>query len=110
MMGADAGLHADQSRRHFGEASRDLAAQQLPTQYDRSALVEADQVERVLTDIDANRSHDAVSGFAVHGACSSGLIAPAICGQEHGRSIPLAEIAAGFLEAAREWLPEQLRP
>jgi hypothetical protein len=70
----------------------------------------SDQVERVLTDIDANRSHDAVSGFAVHGACSSGLIAPAICGQEHGRSIPLAEIAAGFLEAAREWLLEQLRP
>jgi hypothetical protein len=49
---ADAGLHADQARRHVGEASRDLAAQQLPTQYDRSALVEADQVERVLTDID----------------------------------------------------------
>ena len=39
-MGADAGLHADQARRHVGEASRDLAAQQLPTQYDRSALVE----------------------------------------------------------------------
>jgi hypothetical protein len=63
MMGADAGLHADQARRNVGEAIRDLAAQQLPTQYDRSALVEADQVERVLTDIDANRIHDAVSGF-----------------------------------------------
>jgi hypothetical protein len=28
-------------------------------------------------------------------ACSSGLIAPAICGQEHGRSIPLADTTSG---------------
>src|SRR4051812_526650 len=49
-----------------------------------------------------NRSHNAVAGFAVHGACSSGLIAPAICGQEHGRSIPLADMPAD--------MPAQLAP
>jgi hypothetical protein len=92
MMGADTGLHADQARRHVGKANRDLAARQLLPQHDRSALVEADQVERVLTDIDANRGYGAVACFAVHGVCSSGLVAPAICGQEHGRSIPLTDI------------------
>jgi hypothetical protein len=36
--------------------------------------------------------YGSVASCAVHGACSSGLVAPAICGQEHGRSIPLADV------------------
>jgi hypothetical protein len=46
----------------------------------------------LLANVDANRGYGAVACFAVHGACSSGLVAPANCGQEHGRSIPLGDI------------------
>jgi hypothetical protein len=48
-------------------------------------------VECGLADVDANRGYDAVLSLPIHGACSSKLLATAICGQEHGRSIPLAD-------------------
>jgi hypothetical protein len=50
----DARLHADQAGRHVGEPSVDLAARQRLTQNDRALLVEADEVERVLGDVDAD--------------------------------------------------------
>src|SRR5438876_699383 len=39
MMGADAGLHANQAWRDVGETNHDLTAGELPPQHDRSALV-----------------------------------------------------------------------
>ena len=59
MMRADAGLHADQARRHVGKAGLHLAARPLLTQHNGTALIVAHDVERVLADIDAD-----------HGDCS----------------------------------------
>jgi hypothetical protein len=39
MMSANAGLHADQARRHVGKTNHDLASRHLLTQHDRPALV-----------------------------------------------------------------------
>jgi len=61
-MRADAGLHADQARRQVGEPCLHLAARPLLPQHDCTALIVADEVERVLADIDAD-----------HGDCSVGL-------------------------------------
>jgi hypothetical protein len=52
VMCADAGFHANQAERHGGKACLDLAAWPLLPQYDRSALIEPDDAERVLADID----------------------------------------------------------
>jgi hypothetical protein len=41
--------------RHVSEANHDLASRHLLTQPDRPALVEADQVERVLANVDTDR-------------------------------------------------------
>ena len=54
MMRADAGLHADQARRHVGKACFHLATRPLLTQHNCTALIEADDMERVLADIDAD--------------------------------------------------------
>ncbi len=54
MMRTDAGFHADQARRHVGKSRLHLAARPLLTQHDGAAIIEADDVERVLTDIDAD--------------------------------------------------------
>ena len=48
-MRPDAGLHPDQTRGHI-----DLAARPLLSQHNCAALIEANEVERVLTDIDAD--------------------------------------------------------
>ena len=60
MMGADACLHADEARRHVGEPHIHLASRPLLPQHDRAAGIKADNVERVLADIDANHSDRAV--------------------------------------------------
>ncbi len=52
VMCANAGFHANQAGQHVGKARLDLAAWPLLPQYDRSALIEPDDVERVLADID----------------------------------------------------------
>jgi hypothetical protein len=51
-MCANAGVHANQAGRHVDKARLDLAAWSLLPQHDRSALIEPDDVERILADID----------------------------------------------------------
>jgi hypothetical protein len=53
-MRANTGFHADRARRHIGEPGFDLAARPPLAQDDRAALIQTDDVERVLADIDAN--------------------------------------------------------
>jgi hypothetical protein len=53
MMRAYAGLHPDQTRRHIREPYLHLIARPFLTQHNCAAIVQADNVERVLTDIDA---------------------------------------------------------
>jgi hypothetical protein len=65
-VGADTGLHADQAGRQVGEPGLELPARQLPAQDDGAALIEADEVEGVLADVDAEDG-DGVGGPARHG-------------------------------------------
>ena len=53
-MRSDAGLHPDQVRRHIRKTSLYLATRPLLTQHDRTAIIEAYDVERVLPNIDTN--------------------------------------------------------
>jgi hypothetical protein len=93
VMRADAGLHADQARRQVGEPRFHLAARPLLPQHDAAALILANDVERVLADIDADDRGRSVE-FLRHGVL---LVLGAPCqllilaGPEHGRTIPLAE-------------------
>jgi hypothetical protein len=92
MMRADAGLHADQAGWHVGKAGIHLATRPLLTQHDGTAFIVTYDVERVLADIDADDS--GLRGLR-HGVL---LVVGAPCqllslaGQEHGRTIPLADI------------------
>jgi hypothetical protein len=72
VMGADAGLHADQAGRHVGQANLDLGPRQALAQRDGATLVEAEQMEGVLADIDAQRGDGSGLGFghALHGVGS----------------------------------------
>ena len=94
MMRTDTGLHADQAGRHVGKPRLDLTARPLLAQHDRAALVEADDVERVLADVDADHG-DLRCLLSWAWACSSDA-APcqrrSLTGQEHGRTIPLADM------------------
>ena len=54
MMRADAGLHADQARRQVGKSRLDLAARPFLLQHDRAASIKANDVERILANIDAH--------------------------------------------------------
>jgi hypothetical protein len=54
MMRPDAGFHADQAPGHIGKACFDLATQPLLAQHDCAAIIEPDDVERVLPDINAD--------------------------------------------------------
>jgi hypothetical protein len=53
MMGADAGLHADEAGRQVGKPGFELPARQLAAQDDGAAFIEADEMEGVLADVDA---------------------------------------------------------
>jgi hypothetical protein len=55
MMRADACFHADHARLHVGKPRFDLAARPLLPQHDRTALILANEVKRVLADIDADQ-------------------------------------------------------
>jgi hypothetical protein len=66
VVGADAGLHADEAGRQVGELGLELPARQLPAQDDGAALIKADEVEGVLADVDAEDG-DGVCGLARHG-------------------------------------------
>jgi len=69
------------------------------SQHDGTALIEANNVERVLADIDADYGDCGVE-FLRHGVllvfgapCQHRLLA----GQEHGRTIPLADLGSGII-------------
>ena len=93
-MRTHAGLHADQARRHIGKPCFNLATRPLLTQHDCTAAIETDDVERVLADIDTDYSNYVVeivrhSVLLVFGApCQL----RSLTGQEHGRTIPLADM------------------
>jgi hypothetical protein len=54
VMGSDAGLHADQARWHVRQPGSDLAARPSLAHDDRSTPIQADDVKRILADIDAH--------------------------------------------------------
>ena len=95
VMCADAGFHADQARRYIGETRFQLATRPLLPQHDGAARIVAHEVERVLADIDADHGDRGI-GALRHGVL---LVFGAPCqlrwlaGQEHDRTIPLAEMA-----------------
>jgi hypothetical protein len=95
VMCADAGFHADQARRHIGEPRFHLATRPLLPQHDGAARIVAHDVERVSADIDADHG-DRDIGCLRHGVL---LVFGAprqlrlLAGQEHGRTIPLTEVA-----------------
>ena len=98
-MCADAGLHPDQATRHGGKPCSHLAARPFLAQHDRATSIEAHDVERVLANINADHGDSRVE-FLRHGAL---LVFDAPCqllllaGQEHGRTIPLADMGSpGF--------------
>src|SRR6202022_4291562 len=65
-MRADAGLHADPTRRQICESGLHLATRPLLPPHDGTALILADDVERVLADIDADHGGRNVE-FLRHG-------------------------------------------
>jgi hypothetical protein len=73
VMCTNAGFHADQAPRRCGEPRFDLAARSLLPQHDRAALIEANDVERFLP--------------------ISMPIVASLVGQEHVRTIPLADVS-----------------
>ena len=106
VMRANAGFHADETRRHVGEPCFHLAARPLLPQHDCAPGIEAHDVERVFADINANDSDCGVE-YLRHGVL---LVFGApfqlrwLVGQEHGRTIPLADMIvcgnrAGMLKA-----------
>src|SRR2546427_622714 len=66
MMRSAARLHPDKARHHVGEPRLDLSTRPFLAQCDRAPLIEANQVERVLSDIDTN-DRNSCSGFLWHG-------------------------------------------
>jgi len=92
-MRANASLHADKARRHVGKSRLYLAARPLLAQHNCTAIIQANDVERVLTDIDADygdrnlccRRHSVLLVLAP-------LASLSLVGQEHGRTIPSADL------------------
>jgi hypothetical protein len=60
MMRADASLHADQARWQIGEEGSDLATRPLLPQHNGAATILANEVERVLADVDADHGDRSV--------------------------------------------------
>jgi hypothetical protein len=83
------------ARRHIGKVGLHLATRLPLPQHDGTTLIVAYDVERVLADIDADRGDHGI-GCLRHGVllvfgapCQLRLLA----GQEHGRTIPLADVS-----------------
>src|SRR5215470_6821155 len=66
VMRADASLHANQARLQISEPRFDLAARPLLPQHDAAAPILADEVERILADIDPDYGDFAIE-FLGHG-------------------------------------------
>src|SRR6267143_1796804 len=100
-MCADASFHADQASRYIGEPRFHLATRPLLPQHDGAARIVAHDVERVLADVDADHGDRGI-GCLRHGVL---LVFGApyklrlLTGQEHGRTIPLADI-----HVVRAWI------
>jgi hypothetical protein len=94
VMGPHAGLHPDQTGRHIGEARFNLAMRPLLSQHNGAPPILANDVERILPDIDADYGDRALQclchGVLLVFGVPASLIA--LAGQEHGRTIPLAEV------------------
>src|SRR5580692_2800392 len=97
MMRSDAGLHPDQARRHIRKTSLYLATRPLLTQHDRTAIIEAYDVERVLPNIDTNYGDRILRCCSGHRVLLvwAPLASLSLAGQEHGRTIPLGDMAFG---------------
>lgn len=54
MLGADAGLHANEARRQVAQPRFEPAAREHLAQYDAAAPIEDDEVEGVLAEVDAD--------------------------------------------------------
>ena len=54
---ARSGFEADETGQQIGKAARKLVARYLDAHRDGPALVEADEVERVLADVEADRGN-----------------------------------------------------
>src|ERR1700751_1093901 len=95
MMRTNAGFHADQAGRHIRQPRFDLTTRPLLTLHNSAAIIQPDDVERVLTDIDADHNNCAVEvlGHDVLLCLWSPLPDSSLAGQEHGRTIPLADSA-----------------
>jgi len=53
-LGSRAGFHPDQAARNVGEPALKLNARALQLQNDRPALIEADKIEAILAEVDAD--------------------------------------------------------
>src|ERR1700746_164038 len=108
MMRAHASLHADQARRLVSKSRLDLAARPFLSQYDRTTLILPYDVERVLTNIDADHGDCAVVGSLRHGvllvfAAPSQLLS--LAGRGHGRAVPFNG-TLNVVKVARLALPQ----
>ena len=92
MMRPDTGLHADQTEWHIGKPGLNLAARPLLPQNNLSAAVLTNNVERVLTE---SMPTTAIGGVLLRHGVLLVFGAPcqlqSLAGQEHGRTIPLAD-------------------
>jgi hypothetical protein len=64
-MSSRAGFHADQAARNVGQPALKLSARALQLQNDRPALIEADKMEAILAEIDADRADGRVDVLLV---------------------------------------------
>src|SRR5258708_15406132 len=94
MMSTDAGVQADQARWHVGKPYLHSVARPLLTQHNCAAIVQANNVERVLTDIDADYGNRSLC-CRRHGMLL--VLAPlaslSLAGQRAGPAIPIAGLA-----------------
>ena len=95
-------LHADQAGWHIGKPYLYLATRPLLTQHNCAAIIQADDVERVLTDIDADYGNCSLSCRS-HGVplVWAPLASLSLAGQDHGRTIPLSDVNDQFRCGAR---------
>src|SRR6185369_14132414 len=94
MMRTDAGLHADQARGHIGKACFDLTTRPLLPQHDCATTIEPNDVERVLTDINADYGNRTLCCRS-HGVLL--ILVPlaslSLAGQEHGPDHPITGLS-----------------